>query len=119
TGLASVGVCPISRQASHGLQTARAVGTAQSEETVPCSESTPHSDIPSTYAVRSQRALSAFGPDDSSQYLLRPIRARLAHVLPWFAPTVQGVNRLLAHDPPGVSVLVSEPHQGDWWHHFL
>ena len=51
TGSARVRVSPISRQESRGLETAIAVGTDQSEETVPCSESTPNSDIPSAYGL--------------------------------------------------------------------
>ena len=57
---------------SHGCQTARAVGTGQPEETVPCSARTPHSDIPSAYAARGRHAPSAFGPNDSSQCLHHP-----------------------------------------------
>src|SRR5262249_12995945 len=72
TGSVHVRVSPISRQESPGLQTALAVETDQPEERELCSERTPHSDIPSAYAVRCQHGPSTFGPSDFSQCLHHP-----------------------------------------------
>src|SRR5262249_12745482 len=65
----SVQVCLISPQGCRLAAIGVTVGTDQSEEIVPCSERTPHSDIPSAYVVRPPRGLSAFEPNDSSQCL--------------------------------------------------
>src|SRR4030095_11217774 len=96
TGAVHVRASPISPQASPGRQTARVVGTAPPEETMPCSASTPHSDIPTAYVVRWQHSPSTCGLTGTSQYLVRPIRARLAPALPWPVPNAPRATQLLA-----------------------
>src|SRR6516165_11694279 len=78
TGSGRVQVSPISRLESHELHTAISVETAQSEETMPCSERTPHSDIPTGYVVHWLRHLSVLAPNGICQCPLHQSRARPA-----------------------------------------
>src|SRR5262249_26213039 len=72
TGLTSVRVYRNSRQEYPQIGTVRGVGTDQSEETVPCSESTQHSDIPNAYEVRWRHGLSTLGLTLTSRSLHPP-----------------------------------------------
>src|SRR5262249_39154001 len=88
-----------------------------SEETVPYSDSAPYCGTPIVYGVHWRHGLSIFGRASIFRSLVLPIRARLAHVLPWLGPTVQGGAQLLALDPPAVLVLWREQHRDAPWHH--